>query len=328
MAALVLVSALALGGYRAWPLLQRAGRPHPSERQAQRLPRLAATRPTRPALLPAFGTTWLDAHPSPPLDVHATSAILIDAGQRQVLWARDPDARRAPASLAKLVTVLVAMQLAGSLDQVVTVPATISQLEGDATRMGLQPGEQVSVADLMYGIFMVSANDAAETLAQAFVPRSRFIQLMNREAQALGMWDSHFSNPTGLDDPDLYSTASDLAVAADAVLTEYPQLVAIAGTRQYTIPATSTHPAFYLANLNELIGTYPGATGLKTGFTDDAGYCLAATATRGGRTLIAIVLGSDTHLNQDAAALLNYGFGIPAGSVPPYRLPAVDLLTQ
>ncbi len=278
--------------------------------------------------MPAFGTSWLDAHPSPPLDVHAASAILVEADQREVLWARTPDARRAPASLAKLVTVLVAMQLASSLDQVVTVPAAVNQLEGDATRMGLQPGEQVSVRDLMYGIFLVSANDAAETLAQAFVPRSRFIQLMNREAETLGMRDSHFSNPTGLDDPDLYSTAYDLAIAAGAILTDYPQLVTIAGTRQYTIPATSTHPAFYLANLNELIGTYPGATGLKTGFTDDAGYCLAATATRAGRTLIAIVLGSDTHLNQDASTLLDYGFGIPAGSVPSYWLPAVHLLTQ
>jgi serine-type D-Ala-D-Ala carboxypeptidase (penicillin-binding protein 5/6) len=177
--------------------------------------------------------------------------------------------------------------------------------------MGLSPGEVLTVRDLLYGIFLVSANDAAETLARVFTSRDRFIELMNEKAAALGMLDSRFTNPTGLDDPGLRSSAYDLAVAAVAVASRYPALLALAGLREQDLPATDTHKEFSLRTLIKLVSVYPGATGLKTGYTDDAGYCLVGTATRGDRHLAVALLDSDLSLTVDATRLLDYGFGLP-----------------
>jgi D-alanyl-D-alanine carboxypeptidase (penicillin-binding protein 5/6) len=296
-------------------------------------PRRAAARIALPPAPPAptppptpFGDTYALEHPAPDLDLHAQSAVLVDLDTLQVLWERDPHARRAPASLTKLMTVLVAMDLATSLDQTVTVPNSVTGLEPDSTLMGLVPGERLSLRDLMYGIFLESGNDAAETLAGAFVPRDRFIQLMNEKAALLGMHDTHFSNPTGLDAPDHYSSAYDLAIAAAAIAIQRPDIMSIAGTRSVVIPAGDGHPEYDMGTLIRLVDVYPGATGLKTGYTDEAGYCLAATATRAGRHLLAVLLHSDTGLTEDAERLLDYGFAIPPSAEPPP--PTVDLLTQ
>jgi D-alanyl-D-alanine carboxypeptidase len=255
----------------------------------------------RPAPKPAaLATDWLALHPQPDLDVHAESAVLVDTDTREVVWARDEHSQRPPASLTKLMTVMVASDLA-PLDRQVTVPAEVAQLESDSTMMGLSPGDTVSVRELMYGIFLVSGNDAAETLARTLVDRDRFVRLMNEKAAQLGMRDTHFTNPTGLDDPGLRTSAYDLAVAGLTIATRYPDLMPIAGAKDHG----------YLHSLIKLLVTYPGATGLKTGYTDDAGYCVVGTATRGSRHLVAVVLHSDLALTQDAQRLLDYGFSIP-----------------
>lgn len=176
--------------------------------------------------------------------------------------------------------------------------------------------------DLLTGVFMVSGNDAAETLASTLTGRERFIALMNEKAAALGMRDSHFTNPTGLDDPGLRASAYDLALAAVAVESRYPDLLAIAGARDRDLPASPTHPAFFLRSLIKLVSVYPGATGLKTGYTDDAGYCLVGTAARGGRRLAVVLLGSDLSLTVDATRLLDYGFAQgPATPFDPSTIP-------
>jgi serine-type D-Ala-D-Ala carboxypeptidase (penicillin-binding protein 5/6) len=259
----------------------------------------------------ALGDDWLATHPSPDLGVHADGAVLVDLDAREVVWARDPHGARPPASLTKLVTAMVASDLATSLDQPVTVPAEAAQLGWDQTQMGLSAGEVLTVRDLLYGIFLVSANDAAETLARVFTSRDRFIELMNAKAVALGMLDSHFTNPTGLDDPGVRSSAYDLAVAAVAVASRYPALMALAGARDEDLAATDTHKEFFLHTLIKLVSVYPGATGLKTGYTDDAGYCLVGTATRGDRHLAVALLHSDLSLTADATRLLDYGFSLP-----------------
>jgi D-alanyl-D-alanine carboxypeptidase (penicillin-binding protein 5/6) len=259
----------------------------------------------------ALGIDWLATHPAPDLGIHADGAVLVDLDTREVLWARDPHGARPPASLTKLVTAMVASDLAASLDQQVTVPAEAAQLNWDQTQMGLSAGEVVTVRDLMYGMFLVSGNDAAETLSRAFTSRDRFVQLMNDESAALGMLDSHFTNPTGLDDPGLRASAYDLAVAAVTVASRYPALMALAGTRDQDLPATGTHKEFFMHTLIKLVSVYPGATGLKTGYTDDAGYCLVGTATRGDRHLAVALLHSDLALTVDATRLLDYGFGLP-----------------
>lgn len=262
---------------------------------------------SRPAAAqPYFSTSWLAAHPAPELGVTAQAGILVDLDTRQVLWARGEHARRAPASLTKLMTATVALDHAW-LDRSVTVPDTAVGVEPDV--MGLSAGEVVTVRELLYGLFLDSGNDAAETLAQTLLPRDRFLADMNARARAWGLRETSYSNPSGLDADGLRSSAYDLAVVAAHVEVEHPELMEIAGTRERSIPGTAQHKAFDPYNLNKLLWTYPGATGLKTGFTDDAGGCVIGTATRNGRHLVAVVLGSAIFFT-DAARLLDYGFAV------------------
>jgi len=273
------------------------------------LPAMAA-----PVPAPAPGplrVDWQAAHPAPDLGIHADGAVLVDLDTREVMWARDPHGARPPASLTKLLTAMVAADLATSLDQQVTVPVEATQVGADSTVMGLSPGEVVSVRDLLYGMFLVSGNDAAETLARVFTTRDHFVELMNEKAVALGMTDSRFTNPTGLDDPGLRASPYDLAVAAVAVAWRYPQLLALAGAKDEELAPTDTHKGFFLHTLIKLVSVYPGATGLKTGYTDDAGYCLVGTAARGDRHLAVVLLHSDLALTVDATRLLDYGFAQP-----------------
>ena len=246
--------------------------------------------------------------PAPPT-IKARSAIVLDLDSGDVLYQLDAHGRRAPASLLKVATALVALEHLG-LDQLVTVPMSIDQLPWDSTRMGLRPGERLTVRELLYGLFLNSGNDAAITLAEAAMPRATFIALMNAKAAQLGLVDTHYVNPIGLDAPGQYTSAADLARASIELTTRFPVVAAIASTPSLTLPATATHHAYVLYNLNQLIRTYPGATGLKTGWTGSAGGCLIATASRGGRHLLVVVMGSPSIFNE-AASLLDYGFASP-----------------
>jgi len=243
--------------------------------------------------------------PAPPV-IKARSAIILDLDTGGVLYQVDAHGRHAPASLLKVATALVALEHLG-LDQMVTVPLSINQLPWDSTRMGLRPGERLTVREFLYGLFLNSGNDAAITLAEAAMPRATFIALMNAKAAQLGLVDTHFVNPIGLDDPSQYTSAADLARISIELTTRFPVVAAIASTPSLTLPATATHHAYALYNLNQLIRTYPGATGLKTGWTGRAGGCLIATASRGGRHLMVVVMGSP-NIFVEAASLLDYGF--------------------
>jgi len=242
---------------------------------------------------------------TPPV-IKARSAILLDLDSGRTLFQLDPHGRHAPASLTKVVTALVALDHL-RLDEMVTVPVSINQLPWDSTRMGLRAGERLTVRELLYGLFLNSGNDAAITLSEAAMPRAAFIALMNARAAALGMADTHFVNPIGLDDPGHYTSAADLARAATELMRLFPEVAAMAATPSLALPATATHHAYALYNLNELVHKYPGATGLKTGWTGRAGGCLIATATRDGRHLMVVVLASP-RIFDEAAALLDYGF--------------------
>lgn len=243
--------------------------------------------------------------PAPPA-IKARSAILLDLATGGALYQLDAHGRQAPASLLKVATALVALDHL-RLDQVVTVPASINQLPWDSTRMGLRSGERLTVRELLYGMFLNSGNDAAITLAEAAMPRATFIALMNAKAAQLGLVDTHFVNPIGLDDPGQYISAADLGRTSIELVTRFPEVAAIASTPSLTLPATATHHAYVLYNLNQLIRTYAGATGLKTGWTGRAGGCLIATATRNGRHLLVVVMGSPS-IFIEAASLLDYGF--------------------
>jgi serine-type D-Ala-D-Ala carboxypeptidase (penicillin-binding protein 5/6) len=246
----------------------------------------------------------------PPPLIKARSAILVDLDSGKTLRQLDPHGRHAPASLTKIVTALVTLDHL-RLDQTVTVPVSINQLPWDSTRMGLRAGERLTVRELLYGLFLNSGNDAAITLSEAFVPRAAFVGLMNAKAATLGMADTHIANPIGLDDPGHYMSAADLARASEELIRRFPEVAAMAATPSLTLPATATHHAYGLYNLNELVRKYPGATGLKTGWTGHAGGCLIATATRDGRHLMVVLLASP-RIFDEAAALLDYGFATPS----------------
>jgi D-alanyl-D-alanine carboxypeptidase (penicillin-binding protein 5/6) len=261
--------------------------------------------PTSPPVLHPVVYELARTSPAPPA-LKARGALVVDLDSGTVIYQLDSHGRHAPASLTKVVTALVALDVM-RLDQVVTVPSSINQLPWDSTRMGLRPGEQVSVRDLLYGLFLNSGNDAAITLSEAAMPRASFVARMNARAAALGMTDTHFVNPIGLDDPAHFTSAADLAKAAVALRSRFPEVAAMATIQRLTLAATTTHHAYNLYNLNELIRTYPGATGLKTGWTGRAGGCLIATASRDGRQVLVVLMGS-AQVFKEAAALLDYGF--------------------
>jgi D-alanyl-D-alanine carboxypeptidase len=255
-----------------------------------------------------FSNYWLATHGQPDLPIRGQAIYLVDLDARQVLWQRDPDTSRAPASLTKLITAMVAVDDAGSLDREVTVTPEATHIIPSV--MGLSAGEQLTVRELMYGLFLDSGNDAAEVLAGGIVPRDRFIRQMNQKAKSIGLTATHFVNPSGLDAAGHGMSAHDLAHTAAYLDTYYPDLAAIAATKSIAIPATETHKAFYPQNLNTFLWNYPGATGLKTGLTDNAGGCTVATATRDGRHLIVVVMNDTGRSGADAATLLDYGFSI------------------
>ena len=269
-------------------------------------------RATAPAATPFdhfnFSNYWLATHPQPDLPIHGQAVYLVDLDTRMVMWERDPETTRAPASLTKLITAMVAVDDAGSLDRVVQVTPEATQVIPSV--MGLSAGERLTVRQLLDGLFLDSGNDAAEALAQGIVPRDRFIRQMNEKAKSIGLTGSHFVNPSGLDAPGHGMTAHDLVHTAAYLDRYYPQLAAISATKYIAIHATADHKAFQAHNLNGLLFSYPGATGLKTGLTDNAGGCMLATATRDGRHLIVVVLNATLHSTADAALLLDYGFSV------------------
>jgi len=262
----------------------------------------------REEAIPAFSLAAFGAHPAPDLGLHARSAILVDLDANRVLWVNNSHAHLPPASLTKLMTAVVAVDLAG-LDAPVTVTGEAAAAE--PSRMGLAAGQTLTVRELLYGALLNSGNDAALALGTGLVPIDRFLALMNAKAAYLHLRDTHFSTPNGLTDPANYTSSYDLAVLSAYLVRDYPDLAAIAATRDQAIAATATHPAFYPHNINHFLDVYPGATGLKTGFTDDAGGCLIATATRNGRHLLLVLMGSDVMFG-DGVKLMDYGFNTPA----------------
>ena len=268
-----------------------------------------------------FSTWWLASHGQPYLPIHGQAAYLVDLDSRQVLWQRDAETARAPASLTKLITAMVAVDDAGSLDRVVVVTKEATQVVPSV--MGLTAGEQLTVRELVDGLLLDSGNDAAEALATGLVPRDRFMRQMNQKAKSIGLTASHFITPSGLDAPGHGMSAHDLAHTGAYFDAYYPQLATIAATKNVVIPATAEHKAFYPHNLNPLLWSYAGATGLKTGLTDNAGGCMLATATRAGRHLIAVVLNATGVSAADATVLLNYGFSVhPTRGFGPFTGPS------
>jgi D-alanyl-D-alanine carboxypeptidase (penicillin-binding protein 5/6) len=253
-----------------------------------------------------------------PKGVKAKAGILVDAVTGQVLWARGETAVRPIASLTKVMTALVILQ-AGGLNRKIAVPKSVTGYVAKygANAAGLIPGQVFTVDELMHAMLIVSAADAAYTLANAYGPGlPAFIAKMNAEAAKLGLAHTHFTSPDGLPYPTETSTFSTPAelVRLGEVAMGYQEFRSIVALHIYNIPKGDGHTAYSFTSSNELIGKYPGVIGIKTGFTDAAGHTLLFEAVRGGLTLIGDVLGSPPSGPgagaQDAARLLTWGFSL------------------
>lgn len=229
-----------------------------------------------------------------------------------VYSALNQDKQFSPASFTKLLTTQVALDLA-TPEQYLT--ATKESVNKVPTILGLAPGEQIKVADLVRASVATSANDAAETLATGIVAlyglsSSDFILQMNQKAQQLGMASSWFTNPDGLDDQNQYSTLEDIAKLIHNAQQNYPEILKSAISDNQDIEKTQYHKHYYLPNWNGLLDVYPGVTGLKIAYTEEAGYSTIVTAKREGITIVAILSGADSLIERDlaAAALLDHAF--------------------
>ncbi|WP_211230013.1 D-alanyl-D-alanine carboxypeptidase family protein [Desulfovirgula thermocuniculi] len=239
-----------------------------------------------------------------PMRITADAAVLMDAGTGQVLYAKNAHQPRPPASTTKILTALLALE-GGVPDQLVTVSPRAAAV-GESS-MGLFPHQRLTLRQLVYGALLCSGNDACVAIAEHLAgSEENFVWLMNGKARELGATRTSFRNPHGLPAPGHVSTAYDLALLARYALSN-PAFREIVSTRYhaFTCPPWGV---YHLHNTNRLLWSYPGADGVKTGTTGEAGQCLVASASCGGRRLISVVLHSEDRYG-DTVALLNYGFG-------------------
>jgi D-alanyl-D-alanine carboxypeptidase len=239
-----------------------------------------------------IGDTW-------PRIPSAEGAVVLDGESGAILYAKNAHARLAPASLTKILTSIVAIEQGRPQDRVrVDVD---SRTMYDNTIMGLEPGEVLSLETLLYGLMLPSGNDAALAIARHIGGSdAAFVDLMNQKVRALGLENSQFRNPHGWDDRDQYASPYDLAVMSRYGMRD-PLFYSLSASRVWEAEG------YTLYNLNRLIGQYPGADGVKVGYTDDAGRCLVASATRNGRRVFVTVMRSNDPVGE-SRLLLDYAF--------------------
>ena len=260
-----------------------------------------------------FVICTVSAQSLPAPTIAARSWLLLDATSNQILGSQDADLRIEPASLTKIMTAYLAFSAIRDkrldLNQTITVSNNAWKVDGDSSKMFIEPSMPVRVNDLLYGLIVQSGNDAAVSLAEAVAgTEAAFADLMNREAQRMGLKSTRFANPHGLPRQDNYSTARDLSILAARLIADFPDLYKIYSTKSFTYNKI-TQP-----NRNRLLWLDATVDGMKTGHTQAAGYCLIASAKRpngsGERRLISVVLGTDSDAvrAQESQKLLNWGF--------------------
>ncbi|MBI4040082.1 D-alanyl-D-alanine carboxypeptidase, partial [Candidatus Daviesbacteria bacterium] len=239
--------------------------------------------------------------------ITAQGAYFVEIDTGQALYQKNSRMQLPIASLVKIMTVIITLENK-RLDSVVQISSVAAAMEPD--KMQLIAGEKMSVNELLDGIFLVSANDAAEALAEnATGSREEFISLMNSKALQLGMKDTWFTNPTGLeeDDKKQYSSAYDVVLMARYAIKHFPQLVDITSQPHIYLPQSQDHQDYDLYSGINLLTTYPGVMGFKTGFTPEAGLTLVTLARRGDKEVLGVLLGSGDR-RDEAKALLDYSF--------------------
>ncbi|WP_114809378.1 D-alanyl-D-alanine carboxypeptidase family protein [Paraburkholderia kururiensis] len=266
-----------------------------------------------PATLVAASTAFAQV---PPPAVNARSWVLVDATANQVLASGNPDERVEPASLTKLMTAYLVFQALQTkkitMEQTVMPSEAVRRVRNDESRMFIEANKPVTVHDLVYGMIVQSGNDAAIALAELVGgSEAQFVNMMNTEAQRLGMTHTHFADVNGMPDSQHYTTAGDLAVLSTRLIRDFPDYYSIFSVKEFT------YNKIKQPNRNRLLWIDPTVDGLKTGHTQAAGYCLIATAKRplpgvadASRRLVTVMMGEQREHDrvQDSLKMLNYGY--------------------
>ena len=260
-----------------------------------------------------FSFSLTVVHAEEDIAPNAKSAILIEASTGKVLYEKNIDEKYAPASMTKMMSLLLIMENIDNrnlrMDEVIKVSKNASSMGG--SQIFLQENEEMTVEDLLKGITIGSANDATVSLAERIGgTESAFVELMNKKAKELGLKNTNFKNPTGLDEANHYSSSHDMSIIARE-LVKHSKILEFSSIYE-TYLRTDTDNKFWLVNTNKLVRFYPGVDGLKTGYTEEAGYCLTATINKDNMRLIAVVMGEPTSSirNSEVSALLDYGYNL------------------
>jgi len=246
-------------------------------------------------------------------NLKATSAILVEANTKQILYAKDENKQIPIASLTKIMSVYLVMEAIANneitYETMIKTSAKAHGVEGSSVYLNL--GEEFTLRELLYAIEVRSANDATVAVAEAVAgSQGEFVNRMNQKAEELGMLNTYYRDCTGLTDAGHYSTVKDLSIVTSALINEYKNIFEFSSTLEKEFRNKEHRDYQYMVNRNNLLNYYDGASGLKTGFTSAAGYCLVGTAQRGDISLIAIVTGEidNNHRVAETAYLLDYGF--------------------
>lgn len=242
----------------------------------------------------------------------AVSGLLMDVDSGKVLFEKNIDKEVAVASMTKMMAQILILEKIEAKEIKWTDVVTVSKNAADmgGSQIYIAEGEKITIEDLMKGISMASGNDATVAMAEVIAgSEAKFVGMMNKKAKELGLKNTSFKNCTGLDEEGHYSSARDMATIARELVTKHPEIFRFSAIYEDYLREDSKNK-FWLVNTNKLVHFYEGADGLKTGHTDNAGYCLAATAKRNGLRLLAIVLGEKdaTTRNTETMKLLDYGF--------------------
>ena len=279
--------------------------------------------------IPAVSAETMEiSAPAPELNLTSKSAVLMEASTGKTLYAHNPAEAMPPASVTKIMTLLLVMEAieAGNLQWEATVTASAHAASMGGSQIFLKEGEQMTVRDLIKSVVIASANDAAVALAEhTYGSEDAFVSRMNQRAEELGMTATHFENTNGLDDTaqNHVTSAADIAIMSRALI-QHEEILAFSSTWMDTI----RNGAFGLTNTNRLVRFYPGCNGLKTGSTQKAGFCVSVTAQRQGMTLICVIMGAESRdiRNAEAQKLLDWGFATyglftaEAGTLGPIRV--------
>ncbi len=253
---------------------------------------------------------WLQENPQD-IDVTANSAIVIDENTGNVLFAKNEHDSLPPASITKIMTAIIASENINKND-LCTVSEKAAATEPN--KIVMKEGERLRSEDLLYGLMMISANDAAEVLAESIDGnRQTFINLMNEKVRLLGLNSTDFKNPSGLDEEGHLSSAFDIAVMTRYAIKSYPEILSYMGEKEdYSVYPTEENESHWWSHISSLLYNYRGADGVKTGYTENANHTLIATAQREGKRIIIVYFGSSDSTG-DAVKLLDLGFSINTG---------------